>query len=205
MKARQKDNSTLSLKVSLRRNVLQELHAPAVVCETHGGYGHIYERCYRAAADGVVFEKDSAKVAFLARQRPEWAVYECDSTMAMTAGVGSHLPVNFVDIDPYGEPWPVLDAFLVGFGDRLPARWGIAVNDGLRQKIQLGGGWDVASLHEAAEKLGAATMYDEYLAVCRWLLEKKIASLGFRLARWAGYHCGANHGMTHYGAIMVRI
>lgn len=204
-KATQKDNSTLNLKTSLRRNVLAELGAPAVVCETHGGYGHIYERCYRGAVGGVVFEKDPAKAAFLARQRPAWAVYECDSTYALGAGVGGHLAINFLDLDPYGEPWPVLDAFLAGHGERLPNVWGLAVNDGLRQKVQLAGGWDVASLADAVGRWGAANMHRHYLDVCRWLVEQKAGRLDFKLARWAGYHCGAAQGMTHYGAVLVRV
>lgn len=200
----QKDNSTLSLKTSLRRNVLAELGAPAVVCETHGGYGHIYERCYRGAVGGVVFEKDAAKAEFLARQRPAWAVYECDCATALAAGVGAHLAINFLDLDPYGEPWPVLDAFLLGHGARLPDVWGLAVNDGLRQKVRLAGGWDVVSLHDAVGRWGAANMYANYLDVCRWMVEKKAGQLGYKLTRWAAYHCGDKHDMTHYGAILRR-
>lgn len=199
-----RDNSTLNLKTSLRRNVLTELGAPAVVCETHGGYGHIYERCYRAAAGGVVFEKDAAKAEFLARQRPAWAVYECDSTAALAAGVGGHLPINLLDLDPYGEPWPVLDAFLAGHGERLPDVWGLAANDGLRQVAANGKAWQTHSLQEAVQVWGSSQMHARYLEVCRWMVEQKAGRLGFKLARWAGYYCGAGQGMTHYAAILVR-
>lgn len=172
--------------------------------ETHGGFGHIYDRCYRGVADGVVFEKDVKKAAFLAQQRPEWAVYECDCEMALREGVGRHLSINMVDLDPYGEPWPVLDAFLSGHGDKLPARWGLVVNDGLRQKVSINGGWDVASLHDAVAHWGAASISRNYLDVCRWLVEKKVATVGFTVAKWAGYYCGHADGMTHYAAVMVR-
>lgn len=199
-----KDNSTLFLKVSLRRNLLKEIACP-VVLETHGGYGRIYEKCYRDVADGVVFEKDAKKAAFLAQQRPEWAVYECDCEMALRAGAGRHLVINFVDLDPYGEPWPVLDAFLAGHGDRLPERWGLVVNDGLRLKVQRNGGWDVDSLRDAVAQYGAAKVYRNYLDVCRWLVEKKVTTAGFAVVKWAGYYCGANHGMTHYAAVLNRV
>lgn len=191
------------MKVSLRRNLLREIDRP-VVLETHGGYGRIFDRCYQGVADGVVFEKDASKTAFLAQQRPAWAVYECDCAMALAAGVGRHLDINVIDLDPYGEPWPVLDAFLVGHGDKLPDRWGMAVNDGLRQKVSLNGGWDVESLRDAVAQWGAASMAKDYLAVCRWLVEKKVATVGFTVAKWAGYYCGAGQGMTHYAAVMVR-
>lgn len=199
----QKDNSTLRLKVSLRQNLLREIDRP-VVMETHGGFGRIYDRCYRGVADGVVFEKDTKKAAFLAQQRPAWAVYECDCEMALRGGAGRHLAINVVDLDPYGEPWPVLDAFLVGHGDRLPERWGMVVNDGLRQKVSISGGWDVASLLDAVSHWGAAAMSRNYLDVCRWLVEKKVATVGYTVAKWAGYYCGANKGMTHYAAVLVR-
>lgn len=52
MKAKQKDNSTLNLKASLRHNLLREIDNP-VVLETHGGYGHLYERCYRGLSDVI--------------------------------------------------------------------------------------------------------------------------------------------------------
>lgn len=194
----------MTLKISLRRNLLAELGVAPVVLETHGGYGRVWERVYRSVADGVVFEKDPTKAEFLAQQRPTWAVYECDSTMALAAGVGGHLPINFIDLDPYGEPWPVLDAALAGLGAKLPERWALAVNDGLRQKIGMNGGWDVASITEAVSRWGAASMNREYHQVCRWLVEKKVSQLGFKLAKWAIYGCGHNGNMTHYGAILER-
>ena len=198
-----KDNSTLSLKASLRRNLLAEIGEP-VVMETHGGFGHIYDACYRDIERGVVFEKDAQKIAFLARQRPTWAVYECDCVVALMGGVGGHLPINVLDLDPYGEPWPVLDAFLAGFAERLPERWGIAVNDGLRQKVQINGGWDVASLLEVVQEYGAAQLYRRYLEVCREMLAKKVSTVGYTVDKWAGYYCGHGDNMTHYGAVLIR-
>lgn len=183
---------------------MREIDAP-VVCETHGGYGHLYERCYRSVADGVVFEKDAAKAAFLAQQRPEWAVYECDCEMALRAGVGRHLAINVLDLDPYGEPWPVLDAFLAGHGDRLPARWGMVVNDGLRGgNLSANNGWNARSMQGAVMRWGVNGLYRNYLDVCRWLVNEKVATVGYTVAKWAGYYCGAGQGMTHYAAVLVR-
>lgn len=197
-----KDNSTLRYKVSLRRNLLREIERP-VILETHGGWGAVYARCYMGVEQGVVCEKDPDKAAALARQRPTWAVYECDCVSALGAGAGSHLPVNFVDIDPYGEPWPVLDAFLNS--DReLPDVLALAVNDGLRQKVAMNGGWDVESLTGIVSRYGAANTYDHYLDICRELVEEKAGQKGYSLARWAGYYCGANDQMTHYAAILTR-
>lgn len=204
MGKQQKDNSTLTLKASLRRSLMNEI-GQAVIMETHGGYGHVYDLCYQAVERGIVFEKDAKKAAFLAQQRPSWAVYECSCEEALADGVGGHLPVNMVDMDPYGEPWPVLDAFLVGHGERMPSTWGLVVNDGLRNKVQLNGGWDVDSLKDAVAHWGAAAMHGNYLDVCRWLVDKKVATVGFTVARWAGYYCGHNQAMTHYAAVLRRV
>lgn len=203
MKTSQLDNSTLKYKVPLRKNLLAELGKTPVILETHGGYGRVWERVYRNVVDGIVFEKDSKKAEFLAQQRPTWAVYECDSAMALADGVGMHIPINFIDLDPYGEPWPVLDAALSGLGPHLPDRWALAVNDGLRNKIKISA-WDVKSMRRPVEQWGESAIYREYLHVCKWLIEEKISQLGFKLAKWAGYYCGHNGDMTHYGAILER-
>ena len=202
MSTAKKDNSTFLLKVSLRHNVLKEIENP-IVMETHGGYGHIGARCYFGLPEGVVFEKDAAKSAALAQQRPAWAVYECDCIAAIHAGVGAHLPVNFLDLDPYGEPWPVLDAFF-GSERRFPRRLAIAVNDGLRLKLKTGTAWATHSLQEAVQRFGNAAIYPRYLDVCRWLLAKKAGQRGYSLTRWAGYYCGHAEQMTHYAAVLER-
>ena len=105
-----------------------------VVLETHGGNGEIFSRCYSHLESGVVFEKDLVKVALLGKQRPTWAVYEADCIGALAAGVGSHLPVNFLDLDPYGDPWPVIDAFFEGRKD-LPSSLAIVVNERVEAAI----------------------------------------------------------------------
>lgn len=198
----QKDNTTLGLKVALRRNLLAELPGPVFVVETHGGVGHVWERCYRDL-DGTVFEKDAGKAAVLAKQRPTWAVYEGDCVPALRAGVGFHRTPGLLDVDPYGEPWPVFDAFFAG-GRDWPPVLGVAVNDGMIQKIKLGGGWDVASLADIVARIGATAVKADYLGACRLLLEEKAGQVGYTLARWAGYYCGTNGQMTHYGAVLRR-
>ena len=198
----QKDNSTLALKTSLRRNALNEIESP-VVMETHGGFGAIFAKCYFGVSDGVVFESKPDKAAALAKQRPTWAVYETDCVMALAAGVGNHLPVNFIDLDPYGEPWPVMDAFFQS--DRqFPSRLAIVVNDGLRQGVKMNGGWNTKSLADVVAKYGSSQLYKNYLTICRELLEEKAGQRGYTLTRWAGYYCGHADQMTHYAAILEK-
>lgn len=195
----QKDNTTKTQKIHLRLNLLREIAQP-VIMETHGGMGVLFDRCYADVPEGIVFEVKPEKTAVLAQQRPTWAVYECDCVTALAAGVGAHLAVNFFDLDPYGEPWPVLDAI---FASERPwrERIGIVVNDGLRQRLKIGA-WSVASMAEAVAQYGNHGVYDNYLTVCKELLTQKAAQRGYKLKRWAGYYCGHAEQMTHYAAVL---
>lgn len=197
-----KDNGSLRLKAALRRNALKELADP-VILEAYGGKGRIYWHCYQSIERGVVLEKDSVKVAILAEQRPRWAVYQCDSVGALAAGIGRHLPVNFVDLDPYGEPWPAVDA-LFASERPWPDKLVMVVTDGLRQKLKMNGGWAVGSMARFVRKYGNAAMYDNYLEICQERLSEAAAKQGYSLRRWTGYYCGYLDQMTHYAAVMQR-
>lgn len=197
-----KDHSTFKYKASLRRSLLREIADP-VVLEAFGGWGRLYRECYSDVARGVVIEKDPRRSAFLARQRPTWAVYETDCVQALADGLGSHLAVNLLDLDPWGEPWPALEAFF-GSQREFPQRLGVAVTDGLRQKVRRFGAWDVGSLAAMVERYGNAAIHDHYLEICQELLGEIVQRAGYELTRWTGYYCGAGSMMTHYAAVCQR-
>jgi len=195
----QKDNSTFSSKKRLRLRLLEAITDP-VVMETHGGVGKLWQACYSHIERGVVFEKDQAKAAILAKQRPSWSVYEGDCVGAINAGFGAHLPINLFDVDPYGQAWPIIDAVLAfARCDTV----GVAVNDGLRQEIQLSGGWHVKCLQDKVRKYGNR-LFDIYLDICGEMLDEKAAQAGYSLSRFWGNYAGHNGGMTHYAAILSR-
>ncbi len=201
--ASQKDNSTFKEKVALRRLMLKELGAEMpVVMETHGGFGHVWASVYASVRDGVVFERMEDRAAYLAHQRPTWAVYEGDCVQTIGMGAGAHLMVNVLDADPYGEPWPVFDAFFASERPRADRLW-VVVNDGLRQGIAMGRAWSVASLAPAVERWGN-DLHDRYLDVCEFLLARSAAQAAYNLSRFAGYYCGAGKRMTHYLAVLTR-
>ena len=136
MPATKRDASTLGQKVALRRLMLSQAQAldPSfrpVVMETHGGIGQIWAQVYAGLPAGVVFENNEEKAAHLARQRPNWAVYEADCVTALAYGAGGHLQVTVLDLDPYGEPWPAMEAFFASDRPRPDVLW-VVVNDGLR-------------------------------------------------------------------------
>jgi hypothetical protein len=199
----QKDNTTLSRKVALRISLLRHLALEPVILETHGGLGKVFERVYPDVKRGIVFETDQTKAEHLCRQRPSWSVYQAKAEASLEGGAGAHLAVNLIDCDPYGEPWPSLDAFFSSDRPRVE-RIGIAVNDGLRQKLRLQGGWAVHSMRQAVEKWGNAQLCERYLEVCRWKLEQIVARQDYALTHWTGYHCGNNGDMTHYAGIFTR-
>jgi hypothetical protein len=148
-------------------------------------------------------EKNLKKAAALAEQRPCWAVYCGDAVKLLAAGVGFHLPVNFVDVDPYGSPWDILKA-LFQSARRLPDRWGLAVNDGLKKYLELGGGYKSAVVKPFVEQWGNRQVAGRYPEICRELVEKMAGEQGLRLEWW---YCreGGYHGMmTHYSAVLAR-
>lgn len=198
-----KDNSTFARKVTLRQVLVRQIEKPLRVLETHGGYGKIFSACYSRATRGVVIENDAEKVDHLARQRPNWSVYEGDSEGMIQLGVATRHSPNFIDVDPYGASWPVLMA-LFAKADDLPDRLAVAVNDGLRQKMQRGSGWQVDYLAAFAREFGASRMFENYHEICRRYFAQISVAAGYDVERWTIYGCGHANVMTHFGAILRR-
>lgn len=198
----QKDNSTFERKRALRLSMLQRIADP-VIMETHGGIGKLFAYCYASRPRGVVFEKDPAKADFLATQRPTWSVYCSDVLPALRAGAGAHLPINFIDLDPYGSPWEVLDAFLTS-SRVFPPIIALVVNDGLRQSAQIGGAWNVHALRSTVAKYGNHAVYRRYKEICREILTEKAQPLGYSISHWVAYYTGSANSMTHWAALLNR-
>jgi len=158
---------------------------------------------YSEIAQGVAFDEKPAKAELLAIQRPTWSVFESNCITSLAAGAGGHLPINLIDVDPYGEPWPVLEAWFESERP-WPERIGFAINDGVRMKLKITGGWDVETLGPAVRQFGNSAMYGEYLAVARWNLKRLASARKYELAHWTGYYCGHGDCMTHYAAVFDR-
>lgn len=198
----QKDNSTYAKKVYDRQQAIRLLNTDPVICETHGGYGKLFQRCYVGIRSGVVFETDEKKAMVLARQRPSWSIWNEDSTAAIVNGVGAHLVVNLLDVDPYGQPWDLFDAW---FGSDRPRATKLVVvcNDGLRQSLRIGGAWNVKQMSGMVRKYGNR-LHDFYLEIAKEVLTEKAAIAGYSMCRFSGYYCGPGQQMTHYTAEMTR-
>jgi hypothetical protein len=197
-----KDNAGIQHKARMRELLLREIADP-VIMETHAGSGHLYRLCYSAYTRGVAFEINKKKAALLASQRPSWAVYNNGCEYALMSGVGFHLPLNFFDLDPYGDPWPVLDALLTNHAV-LPDRWGLVVNDGLRRFLMLGCGWKSRTVGEYVAKVGNTHAGEIYPELCRVIMEDKLRPHGMAVTRWLVHSSGHGGQMTHYAAVIER-
>ena len=202
-----KDNAGFRDKLRLRREALKEVAPDAenrrlVVLEAYAGEGHIGRELYSSASPGVALEKNERKAGRLARERPAWRVYECDSVKALAAGLASDVPFNLVDLDPYGSPWPCVDA-LFAHGRRMADRLVIAVNDGLRQHVRIGRAWRGHDLHDAVARFGN-DLHDVYLEVCRYMMQNKADQAGYDMIGFRGFYAGHTRLMTHYYAVLTR-
>lgn len=189
-----------SLKIGLRREALRAHPAP-VVLETHGGMGKIGDVLYGEVATGVAFDLDPAKAGILAAKRPHWRVYQGDCVAALAAGIAADLKFTFLDCDPYGDPWPSLDAFF-GSDRAFASRMHLVVNDGLRAEVRISA-WRCHSMAGMVARYGN-DLGPHYLEVCRILLKEKAARAGYALDGFRGFYAGYNQQMTHYTASLTR-
>lgn len=198
----QKDNSNLTAKLRQRRVALNLLAVPPVIMECYGGWGTLGQELYMNAAAGIVFEKDPQKTAALAQLRPSWRVYECDTVYAIAQGVGGDMPINFLDVDPYGDPWPAISAFFTSDRQRSD-RLVVAVHDGFRTFALRGRAWASESLAPLVERFGNAAIGRDYLAMARILMQEHAAGAGYQLSRFYGFYTGHNQQTTLYTALLT--
>ena len=170
--------------------------------ETNGGLGKLYSQVYRHCETGIVFEKDSKKCDVLAQQRPHWAVYETDCITAIANDAGNHLEVNFLDVDPYGKPWSILDAFFSSDRPRVPLL-NVVVNDGITQKLQMKNAWAVKVFEPIVERFGN-DFYRDYEKVCQIMMTEKAAQAGYCLNRWFIKRASTGKSLHnyHYWAVL---
>ena len=198
-KWRSLDNKTFLEKSRLRKQILARLDAEPVILETHGGRGDLYQRCYADVETGLVFETDPAKAEKLVRQRPNWAVYETDCVWGLAAGVGSHLDVNFVDCDPYGQAWHVLEAFFDSERPRA-AHVVLVVHDGVRQSLGRFGSLNMDIFVPIVEQIGEINLYRNYLNVCEQLLGEVVSTAGYDVVGFGGFYSRSDKNQTHFFA-----
>jgi len=196
------DNKTFLEKSHLRKLILEKVDDP-VILETHGGRGELFRRCYPHVKTGLVFETDPQKAEVLVAQRPNWAVYESDCVWALENGVGDHLKVNFIDADPYGQAWHVLQAF---FGSERPRadRVMLVVHDGVRNRIGRFGASDIDVFQPVIERIGEIQLHREYLDVCVEMLVEIVSEAGYTVEGFNGFYSKQDRNQTHFFAELVK-
>lgn len=166
---------------------------------------HCYANCQQP---GWVVEKDSGKAAQLTYQRPDWWVIEGESEKLLKACPTAFAGANFVDIDPWGNPWEHLQALLTP-ERRLADRLQLVVHDGSRRFLSFsknGGNdqrWKQGFFLELTLKYGN-NLRDDYLDICQVTVAELARFCGYRLTGWAGEYTGKDSHSTHYWATLLR-
>lgn len=199
----QKDNDLYDDKVRQRQVARLWLDTPPLVLEAYGGWGKLGDACYYDIPFGIVLEKNGQKTAALGLKRPTWAVYETDTVTALTAGVGSQWEVNWLDVDPYGDPHPTIQAFFKS--DRPRAKTlVIVVHDALKNVAMMGKAWKVETLAPLVEKYGNKEVAERYLDMCRELITTAAEPHGYEIDRWWGVETGHHKKQALYTARLRR-
>lgn len=108
-----------------------------------------------------------------------------------------------MDIDPYGSSWEIVEAFFNGCGRTASNILVIVVNDGLLQKIRMGG-LIPESVQPIIDRYGLRHVQDNYRDVCRDLLAHYSQAAGYKIVKWTSYNCGRVLAMTHFAARLER-
>ena len=198
-----KDNRTLLEKSHLRKEMLARLESEPCLLETHGGNGELFLRCYADVQEGAVFETDPKKAVTLLKQRPTWAVYESDCVWSLHNGVASHLKVNFVDFDPYGGAWNVIEAFFKSERPRAE-KLIVVVHDGVRMSLKRFGGGRINFFSDLVTEVGEIELYENYLSICEELLFKIVSDAGYKAQEFGGFYSKADSDQTHFFAELYR-
>ena len=194
-----KDNKTLLEKTHLRKEMLVKLDTEPCILETHGGTGELFLRCYADVREGAVFETDPKKAVTLLKQRPTWAVYESDCIWSLANGVAAHLPINYVDFDPYGAAWEVIQAFFESERPRVE-QLVIVVHDGVRGTLKRYGGARIGYFAQVVEQIGEIELYQNYLSVCEQLLHEIVTAGGYAIEGFGGFYSKQDSDQTHFFA-----
>lgn len=198
----QLDNGNLKYKLKLRKiakSYAVEKLGDLTCVETHGGKGRLFGLLYYDILNGAVFEQNALKCDILRQQRPAWRCYNTDVNTAISAGVLEDFQFNYVDIDPYGACWNTVEALFSSpiLSDNLI----LAVNCGALHNIRMRG-LQVQFMEDAHTKFSSSI--DQYLYVCRYLIDKKSTRVGFKIEYFSGFYHGIGNQMTQFMCHLTR-
>ncbi len=113
------------------------------------------------------------------------------------------MPINFLDVDPYGDPWPTISAFFTSDRQRSD-RLVVAVHDGFRTFALRGRAWASETLAPLVERFGNAAIGKDYLGMARILMQEHADVAGYQLKYFHGFYTGHNQQTTLYTALLTR-
>ena len=121
----------------------------------------------------------------------------------MKSGVGSHLEINFIDADPYGQAWQVLHAFFQSDRPRAD-RVVLVVHDGVRNRIGRYGASDIDVFQDVITKVGEIALYRNYIEVCEDMLTEMVETAGYTVESFGGFYSRKDKDQTHFFAELAK-
>ncbi len=189
--SRKRDNSSLPLKLALRREALAACkRKPPFVLDAFAGLGEMHRALY-SDLNGVAIDNDPNRAGLLPFARPTWTCLDADAVSAIENGLLAQYDFDLIDLDPYGNPWPAVLAVIASIRREVV----LIVTDGMRSKIRISDGFAIKSIAPMLQRFGAS-LHDRYLDACRWRLENE----GARVLQFRGAYAGANKAMTYWWA-----
>ena len=204
MTAKKRDNSALEAKIALRRQAIAAAESP-VVLETHAGEGLIFLQCYTGVTKGWALEKDKDLLDRMTQQRERWFCYQCESEKIL-ADAPRAFDANFIDVDPHGSPWPVLEALFNPHRFTAPTLH-LVVHDGSRRFLAIGASgssdqrWRVGLLAELAAEYGD-DLRANYSDLALVAISKLAKPCGYTVRKWTAFYTGHDSHSTHYWATL---
>lgn len=176
------------------RRLAEAAAPPGPVLETHGGTGWLASTVY-AGRTGIGIELNQRKAAARARILPAWWSIVGDSASVLRSGALRWFAPAIIDVDPYGDPWPALEAAAAGVS--VPPAVVLAVTDGLPRALQIRD-YRVPSLRADIAAHGLDYVREYYEEICRRRIQRLFPA--YTIDRWVYAESGKGRGLALYAA-----
>lgn len=176
---------------------------PLCILELKGRSNVFYNTVYHKYP-GIAFEPDEDRAEILWETRPNWWVYERDYKWPLKSYHFLDFPANIIDIHTYSSCWPIFNIFFCRnnisfkYCFRTFSKIGIAVTDYTKRYLHEKNTYLLEYFRQYS--LSPDKLLDIYPEICRDLLEKQAASLGFKVEEWCDGGFGST--VTHFAAVL---
>lgn len=171
----QVDNGDLEAKVMVRKAALDAAGPGARVLDCYAGEGHMYRNVWHEAAEYLGIEKRFARP----KDSPAGRCMKGDNVTLL----GRAMQIsewNVVDLDAYGNPWPLLRKVLkLARGQRLV----VTLTCGIDRSIRVGSNDFAAALAGLSSFSYTGLLTRWYDDVIRWAVAWAVGGTRWRVSR----------------------